>query len=46
MTVIKVAKNNFFLKSLTLYETNLTLYFFFSFSLAKPKRKAEPPNGQ
>ena len=46
MTVIKVTKNHILLKSLTFYETNLRLYFFFAFSLAQPKTKAETPDGK
>ena len=45
MTVIKVEENHIFLKSLTFYETNLTLLFF-AFPLAQPKTKAEPLNDQ
>ena len=45
MTVIKVVKNQIFKKNLPSLETNLTLLFF-TFSLAQPKTKAEPPNSQ
>ena len=39
----KSGKKSDFQKSLLSLETNLTLLFF-SFSLAQPKTKAEPPN--
>ena len=43
MTVIKVVKILIFQKSLTCHETNLTLLFL-SFSLERPKNKAESSN--
>ena len=39
MTVIKVARNQIFLKSLTFYETNLTLILFLLFHSNNLKQK-------